>query len=134
MKKLFPALMLAAALPALAETPQQMVAGYAAEAAKAQPGFAASAERGRQFFLARRTATEKMPNCAACHTENPTVAGSHVITHKTIRPMAPAANADRFTDPAKAEKWFRRNCTEVVGRECTAAEKADFVQFLTSLH
>ena len=36
----------------------------------------------------------------------------------------------RFTDPAKTEKWFRRNCTEVLGRECSAAEKADFIQFL----
>jgi hypothetical protein len=43
--------------------------------------------------------------------------------------MASVANAERFTDPAKVEKWFRRNCKEVVGRDCTPAEKADFVLF-----
>lgn len=31
------------------------------------------------------------------------------------------------------EKWFRRNCTEVVGRECSAAEKADFIVFSTEI-
>jgi hypothetical protein len=29
----------------------------------------------------------------------------------------------RYTDPAKVEKWFKRNCTEVLGRVCTAQEK-----------
>jgi len=46
-------------------------------------------------------------------------------------PLAPSANAERLTDLAKTEKWFRRNCTEVVGHTCSAAEKADFVAFLT---
>ncbi|MBZ0131275.1 MAG: DUF1924 domain-containing protein [Rhodocyclaceae bacterium] len=35
----------------------------------------------------------------------------------------PRAEAARFTDAAKIEKWFRRNCSEVVGHECTAAER-----------
>ena len=52
------------------------------------------------------------------------------ITGKTIAPMAVSANPERFTDEAKIEKWFRRNCKEVVGRECTAAEKADFLAWL----
>ncbi|MCB1893515.1 MAG: DUF1924 domain-containing protein, partial [Rhodocyclaceae bacterium] len=53
------------------------------------------------------------------------------VTGKAIKPLAPRAEAARFTDAAKTEKWFRRNCSEVVGRECTAAEKADFILFLT---
>jgi hypothetical protein len=44
--------------------------------------------------------------------------------------MAVSANPDRFTDAAKTEKWFKRNCKEVTGAECTPAEKADFVAFL----
>lgn len=132
MNKLVFALLLGAALPAIAETPQQMLSNYAAEAAKAQGGFSASAERGRQFFLQKRSLKEQMPNCAACHTDDPKAAGSHAITRKSIDPLAPAANGQRFTDLAKTEKWFRRNCTEVVGRECSAAEKADFLQFLLS--
>ena len=38
---------------------------------------------------------------------------------RPIAPLAPAFNAERFTDAAKTEKWFRRNCNDVVGRECT---------------
>ena len=132
MSKLFFALLLGAALPALAETPQQMLSGYAAEAAKSQGGFAASAERGRQFFLQKRSVKEQMPSCSSCHTDDPRARGSHAITHKAIDPLAPAADARRFTDLAKTEKWFRRNCSEVLGRECTAAEKADLIQFLLS--
>jgi len=50
-----------------------------------------------------------------------------------VQPLAPAANGQRFTDPAKVEKWFRRNCNDVLGRECSAAEKADVLSWLLSL-
>ncbi|HEX7384701.1 MAG TPA: DUF1924 domain-containing protein, partial [Burkholderiaceae bacterium] len=30
-------------------------------------------------------------------------------------------------------KWFRRNCGDVLGRECTADEKADIVAWLATL-
>lgn len=123
-------LALATCLPALAETPQQMLAGYAADAARERPGFSPSAERGRQFYVERHSAAEKMPNCATCHTEDVTATGKHVITSKAIEPIAPVAASARFTDAAKTEKWFRRNCKEVVGRECTPAEKADLLRFL----
>jgi hypothetical protein len=53
-----------------------------------------------------------------------------VRTAKVIAPLAPAANPQRFTDPGKAEKWFRRNCKDVLTRECSAAEKADLLAFL----
>jgi hypothetical protein len=121
-----------AATPLRAASPQDLLAGYATEAARTQTGFVASAERGKAFFLRNWNVADKMPNCAACHTERPAAHGTHVITAKAIRPLAPAANPDRFADAAKAEKWFRRNCTEVVGRECSAAEKADLVRFLVA--
>ena len=42
-------------------------------------------------------------------------------------------NAARFTDSAFVEKWFGRNCDSVLGRACTAAEKADVIAWLSSL-
>jgi hypothetical protein len=71
--------------------------------------------------------------CASCHTAKPTVDGKHASTGKPIRPLAPAANPERFVDPAKTEKWFRRNCNDVVGRECSVAEKADVLAWLITL-
>ena len=50
-----------------------------------------------------------------------------------IEPLAPAFNAERFADTAKSEKWFRRNCNDVLGRECTASEKADVLAWLLTL-
>lgn len=51
--------------------------------------------------------------------------GKHATTGKVIGPLAPAFNAERFTDATKAEKWFRRNCNDVAGRECTVGEKTN---------
>ncbi len=120
-------------IPALAETPQQIRAAYASEAAATQPGFSAAAQRGERLFRQQFTVTAKMPSCTSCHTANPLQAGEHVVTGKTIRPLAVAANGERFTDPAKVEKWFGRNCKEVVGRACTPAEKADFVAYMSEV-
>ena len=55
------------------------------------------------------------------------------MTGRTIAPLAPAANAARLTEVAKIEKWFRRNCNDVLRRDCTAAEKGDVIAYLTSL-
>ena len=114
-----------------AATPKQVLDGYAAEAVREQPGFKAQAARGSAFYAKRFGVSEKMPGCSTCHTDNPALPGRHAVTSKDIKPLAPIANAERFTDTAKVEKWFRRNCKEVVGRECNAAEKADFIAYLT---
>ena len=118
------------AASAQAGTPAELLAGYRAEAARERPGFAPSAQRGAEFYARRFDVSAKMVACTSCHTDQPTQAGRHVVTDKAIKPLAPAANAERFTDLAKAEKWFGRNCKEVVGRACSAAEKADFVTFM----
>jgi hypothetical protein len=110
---------------AQAATPAQVLAGFSATAA--QP---ASTERGQQFFTTRHG---REWSCSSCHGEVPVKTGKHASTGKTIAPMAPAFNADRFTDEAKIEKWFRRNCNDVVGRECTPAEKADVLAWLLTL-
>lgn len=114
-----------------AATPAELLAGYQSAAVQQSDGFQPSAQRGAAFFAHRFGKSEKMPACTSCHTVDPAQAGRHAVTDKAIKPLAPAANAARFTDAAKTEKWFRRNCTEVVGRECSAAEKADFIAFLT---
>ena len=54
-------------------------------------------------------------------------------TDKAIEPLAPAVNPKRFTDSAKVEKWFRRNCKDVLARECSAGEKADVLAWLITL-
>jgi uncharacterized membrane protein len=113
------------ALPALATTPAEQMATYAA-----QSGQAPQAARGQTFFTSKHA---KDWSCSSCHTATPTVDGKHASTGKVIAPMAPAFNAERFTDSAKTEKWFRRNCNDVVGRECSAGEKADVIAWLLTL-
>jgi len=109
-------------LAAHAVTPAELQAGYEAKA-----GASATVARGQQFFTTKHG---KDWACASCHTAVPTVDGKHASTGKVIGPMAPAFNPERFTDAAKTEKWFRRNCNDVVGRECTAGEKADVLAWL----
>lgn len=131
MKVFFTIVAACCATAAHAAAPAELLAGYRAEAVRQSPGFQPSAERGAGFLVRRFEVAARMPACASCHTDNPSQAGRHVVTDKPIKPLAPAAHAERFSDAAKVEKWFRRNCTEVVGRECSAAEKADFIAFLT---
>jgi mono/diheme cytochrome c family protein len=112
--------------PAAAATPGELLTGYRAAAGSAAP----STERGRQLFV---TTHGQLWSCASCHGATPTQPGRHAATGKPIAPLAPAFDALRFTDAAKTEKWFRRNCNDVVGRECSAAEKADVLAWLISL-
>ncbi len=106
-------------------TPAEQIAGFVA--LSGQPAVAA---RGQEFFTSKHG---KDWSCSTCHTAKPTVDGKHATTGKVIAPMAPAFNPQRFTDAAKTEKWFRRNCNDVVGRECSPAEKADVLTWLLSL-
>jgi uncharacterized protein DUF1924 len=120
-----------AAIPALAAAPGELQKRLESEARAADPAFAGfSAQRGGRFFSSPHGNDW---SCASCHTENPAAAGRHAKTGKTIAPLAPAANPERFTDAATAEKWFRRNCNDVLGRACTAQEKGDVLQYLMSL-
>lgn len=113
-------------LPALAAdtSPAAQLARF--DAAAGAPGQAA---RGQAFFDATHG---REWSCADCHRAPPTTPGRHAGTGKTIAPLAPAANPERFTDTAKVDKWFRRNCKDVLARECSAAEKADVMAYLLS--
>lgn len=113
-----------------AETPAALLDGYRAAAVARATSYAGpSVRRGDEFFHARG----KDWSCATCHMADPRQAGRHAVTGKSIKPLAPAANSARFADSAKAEKWFKRNCRDTLGRECTAAEKADLLAYLMSL-
>ncbi|MEY2890277.1 MAG: hypothetical protein RJA98_185 [Pseudomonadota bacterium] len=120
------ALLLLGATPlAQAATPAELLAGYTAQA-----GAPASPARGQAFFTTKHGGEW---SCASCHGAVPTQGGKHASTGKAIGALAPAFNPERFTDPAKAEKWFRRNCKDVAARECSPAEKADVLAWLITL-
>lgn len=111
--------------PARAATPADLLRQWRVEAGSAP----FSAARGREFFEARVTDW----SCANCHTSDPRAGGRHTVTGKPIQPLAPAANTARFTDEAKVAKWMRRNCKDVLQRECTPLEKGDVLTWLLTL-
>ena len=116
-----------AVLPTVADaaTPTELLSGYTA-----QTGAAPVPARGQAFFNTRHG---KEWSCGSCHGAVPTQGGKHAATGKPITALAPAFSAERFNDAAKTEKWFRRNCNDVLGRECSASEKADVLSWLMAL-
>lgn len=121
--------LLLACLPGIAPaaTPAELLAGYVKQA-----GAPASAERGQRLFV-KKFDNDFDWTCATCHTANPLQPGKHAVTGKPIPPLAPAAQAERFSNLTQVEFHFRLNCRDVVGRECTAGEKADVLSWLISL-
>lgn len=117
--------LVAAMAAAHASTPADLQAAYAANADAAP-----MAARGQALFTADHGREWR---CASCHGALPVAAGRHAVTGKEIAPLAPAYNAERFTDAVKTERWFRRNCRDVLGRECSADEKADVIAWLRTL-
>ncbi len=105
---------------------EDLLAQYAAAA----KGSGFSAARGEalhtQSFSGGKPDT---PSCTTCHGKDTRGAG-RTLTGKAIEPVALSAAPTRYTDPAKVEKWFKRNCTEVLGRECTPQEKGDWLTFM----
>ncbi|MGC2165767.1 MAG: DUF1924 domain-containing protein [Gallionella sp.] len=117
--------------PAFAETPNQVLAELQAEAAKSTPNFEGfSAQRGEQFFKQKHGSDW---SCSSCHTDNPAATGKHAKTEKPIEPMAPSANSERFTNPKKIAKWFKRNCSDVLDRACTSQEQGDVLSYLLTV-
>jgi hypothetical protein len=106
-------------------SPAQQLSQWSVVAGK--PG---SAAQGQVFFSARHGGEW---SCASCHGTPPSGQGKHASTGKAIKPLAPAFNPQAFTDSARVDKWFRRNCKDVLSRECSAAEKADVLAYLISL-
>lgn len=116
---------------AFAETPEALLHGYAIELSP-QP-----TEAGRFSPLHGERLFNRLQgrewSCSSCHTQDPRATGRHTVTGKPIAPLAPAANNERFTDPGKVEKWFKRNCNDVFGRSCSVQEKGDILAYLLSV-
>lgn len=116
----------AAAAPALLST-------YEREARAESATFTGfDAARGRTLYVSEHPTKNGATSCATCHGTNARQPGRSPVG-KRIDPLAPSANPDRFTDAAKAIKWFDRNCTQVLGRPCTAVERGDLLTYLSSL-
>ena len=107
-----------------AASPQELLTGYETKSAKAVPA------RGQQFFNAKHG---KEWSCASCHDSLPNHETKHIVTGKVIQTLSPVRNSARFSDLAKVEKWFKRNCNDVLGRECEAQEKADVLSWLMTV-
>ena len=112
-----------------AGTPQELLQAWRAEARAQSSQFAGfSAERGKSLYFAQPADW----SCSTCHTNDPRGGGRHAVTSKPIKPLSPLAYPARFSDAAKVEKWFKRNCRVVLKRECTVVEKGDLLTFLMS--
>lgn len=118
-----------------AQSPTELLQGYAAQAKKEDPAFKEfSASTGEKFYHASvKHSSGRQVSCAMCHTDNPKNVGKHDKTGKEILPLAPSANKARFADSVNTEKWFKRNCQDVLERACTAQEKGHFVAYVVSV-
>lgn len=114
--------------------PDELLDSYRTEAKRQDPGFREfSAEAGHKLYLLEQKGRSgETISCSTCHTADPRQPGK-TRANKVIEPLAPSVNAQRFTDREKVEKWFRRNCGDVLRRECSAKEKGDFVAYLRSI-
>lgn len=129
------ALLIAAWTGAQAASPDDLLQSYAAQAKQANASFKEfSPTAGDKFYHAAVPHSSGKPiSCATCHTGNPKNAGKHEKTGKEILPLAPAVNKARFSDLATTEKWFLRNCQDVLERACTVQEKGDFITYVLSI-
>ncbi|HIE0070025.1 TPA: DUF1924 domain-containing protein [Pseudomonas aeruginosa] len=117
----------------LAAEPASLLEGYATQARQQAPDFTGfSSERGKDLYFREETRDGKTMSCTTCHGDDPLAAGK-TLTFRKIAPLAPSATPARFTDAKKVEKWFRRNCNDVFGRECSAREKGDFISWISNL-
>ena len=139
---------------ARADTPQQILAVYAAQARTQVPSFDGfSAERGEAFYNEKHLVKGAgMVSCASCHLKD---ARYSVYAHQTdipcrtchvindwehpdpkhakkrrIEPFAPSANPKRLSDPRYVETFLRLNCLMLLNRECTTLEKGDVLTYL----
>jgi cytochrome b len=117
-----------AAAPAAAAAGQ--LRAWEDQARRERPGFAGfSAAEGRKLYVSEHVQDGQKVSCATCHTANPRADG-RTPAGKLVEPLSPAVNPARFGDAAETEKWFKRNCKQVLGRECTAEEKGHFVTYV----
>jgi len=121
----------AACMPLHAENVDDLINHYKAQARSETSTFLSfDSNRGKDLYFKVFTSGKKdTPSCTSCHTDNPAQTGE-TRAGKAIEPMAVSVSPKRYQKLKKAEKWFRRNCKSVLGRECTTIEKGDFLTFM----
>jgi len=109
---------------------------YTGIATTVNADFAPSVAEGKAFYHRKiaqfkgKDAVSIEVACASCHTSNPADTGKHILTGKSIAPLSPAVNKKRFSNLDKVEEKFTEHCNEIIGADCTAAEKANYIVFL----
>jgi hypothetical protein len=108
-----------------------ILAELLAQARKEEPGLTRfSAERGGAFYRATHTGGRPgTSSCTTCHGGSPGAKGK-TRAGKDIDPMAVSKTPARYTERETVDKWFTRNCQDVLGRACTAREKGDFITYM----
>ena len=102
------------------------------EVLKENPNFKEfDVKRGEEIFTSKHIGKKsKEISCTTCHTSNLNNSGENTFTGKTIEPLSPKANPNRFTDIKEVEKWMKRNFNDVYNREGTALEKGDVTTYI----
>ena len=123
------------ATPEIAPTIKEYLRSLESNAKVTDPNFSGfSAERGKKLYHSQRShsSTGETRSCITCHTIDPRQVGQTNIG-KPVDPLAPIANNQRLRDASTIEKWFQRNCTWVLERECSSSEKGDIITYLFSI-
>lgn len=103
---------------------------YTENARLIDESFTPSPAAGKQFFNRMFKNDGHEVACASCHTKNPADEGQNIITKKPIKPLSPVVNKERFTSIDDVEENFSNHCNDIVGSECSAQEKANFISYL----
>jgi mono/diheme cytochrome c family protein len=110
---------------------EKLAAIYTTVAKGSNADFVASAADGKTFYNEKvKAASGKEVACASCHTANPANVGKHIVTGKAIKPLSPVVNANRFSDYDKVEGKFTKHCNDILGADCTPAQKANYITYL----
>jgi hypothetical protein len=129
------ALLLAALVPltCAAAARETLLEPYAVAARAANSAFSGfSAARGEKLHVTRFAGGKpETPACTSCHGDTPRGAGRSPAG-KAIDAVALSVTPSRYGDAAKVEKWFKRNCNDVLGRQCTPLEKGDWLTYMIS--
>lgn len=137
--KLIVALLLAAGTISLnaqadVDTAKAFAKKYAVVAKNINPDFKGFIpELGHNFFKREFTLKGKQISCSSCHTDNPANPGKHIVTGKSIKPLSPVVEKTRFSSIEKVEEKFVEHCNEILGRDCTAQEKGNYIAYLLTV-
>lgn len=116
------------------ETAKAFARKYAVVAKNINPDFKGFIpELGRAFFKREFTVKGKQVSCSSCHTDNPANPGKHIVTGKPIKPLSPVVEKSRFTSVDKVEEKFVEHCNDILGRDCTAQEKGNYIAYLLTV-